>query len=272
MPDGRIREDHGTSAINQQWQRLDPGYPTLIASRMVNARQVITVDGNNLAASPPLHLAREDIEGANLWSLEEAGTDADGVQLHYIQSHGTEYVWEAPAENEDPGAAILLRQNTGNDNQRWRERNTHVDAFILRNAESNQVIDVPGFASGPTTVQQFTRRDGYNQMWEIVDAAEGRKKIVSVSNGLYLNEIFIPIPPFTGVKSYGIPVLGPEDRNSTAQEWEMEVITESPTGDIVTFENEATGNFLSIYKGQQNGTVFCLPESGGPNQQWKTIF
>ncbi|MEN0062784.1 MAG: RICIN domain-containing protein [Myxococcota bacterium] len=58
--------------------------------------------------------------------------------------------------------------------------------FTVENVGNGLCIDVPGFYSGATWVQQYSCNNGHNQYWQFVTNANGYIEIDNLSSGLCL--------------------------------------------------------------------------------------
>lgn len=80
---------------------------------------------------------------------------------------------------------------------------------------SGLVLDVPGFATGPSPIQQFPGNGGANQQWQLILVNENgfTFKIVSVSSGLVLD-----VPGFATGPS---PIQQFPDNGGANQQWQL---------------------------------------------------
>src|SRR5438874_4585236 len=100
---------------------------------------------------------------------------------------------------------------------------------------NGKVLDVPGFATGPSPIQQFQDNGGPNQHWKLVSVANAFFKIVSQSSGLVLD-----VPGFATGPS---PIQQFPDNGGANQLWQLILVNE----DGITYKIVSWSSVVVLY-------------------------
>jgi len=199
------------------------------------------------------------------WEITEVGqfgSGTSGYKLYKITAAGTDMAWDLPNGDVTSGNSIQIYPFHGGDNQLWREEGKSTQAFVIKSAANQRVLDVPGFTSNWSVIQHYPANGGYNQAWELEGEEGGPRRIRSVSSGRYLASTFV------GEENFSV-VIQARGSASNFQRWTLDL----DSNGAGTIQNVETGFFLSIATGAgtHGAELRCLPGNGSSQQRWRLV-
>ena len=250
---------------------------------MASGKVIDAVGQNAIQADSQLQQWDSDFYSDQLWYLNDAGQDENGLQYYNIVNRSdTNYCMSVSGGSTVHGTGVTVAKKNGSDSQKFRlmERLEPVTLgtyeFGSPTALDMRLNVVGGISDNGTNINLYTRHDNtvfarqnQHQRFKIVlrgtDLVNGESKpyysIENVGSGKVLD------PPGTGTASSADNVQQYTYDGYSDQHWYMEVYGDGS----VTFHNRADSNYVLETTGTSNNSnvqLGRLNSKGSANQRW----
>lgn len=185
-PETNVQQYEPNNSDAQKWkiESAGNGYYYFIAK---SSGLCLDVFGGTAENGKNVQIYNKHGSNGQKFKLEMTGTKTIDEGTYSIRTkNDSNYAIDVDNASKENCANVLLWQNTGNDNQKFKLKYNTRGFYTITALHSNKVLDVEGGAvSSGKNVDQYSNNNGDNQKW-IIKKEGDYYTIVSAINNMYL--------------------------------------------------------------------------------------